>query len=50
MEQSNITIKDTSANPAPLGLFGFDMTPVLLTLHLSGILEFNSLILAVGLF
>jgi len=30
MEPSTITIKDTNANPAPLGLLAFGMTTVLL--------------------
>ena len=50
MEQSNITIKDSSANPAPLGLFGFGMTTVLLNLHNAGIYEMNAMILAMGIF
>ena len=50
MEQSVITIKDSSANPAPLGLFGFGMTTVLLNLHNAGIFEMNSMILAMGIF
>lgn len=50
MESSAITIKDTSANPAPLGLFGFGMTTVLLNLHNAGIFEMNSMILAMGIF
>lgn len=51
MEQSSpITIKDSSANPAPLGLFGFGMTTVLLNLHNAGIFEMNSMILAMGIF
>ena len=50
MEQSAITIKDSSANPAPLGLFGFGMTTVLLNLHNAGIFEMNSMILAMGIF
>ena len=28
-EQTSVIIKDTNANPAPLGLFGFGMTTVL---------------------
>jgi len=44
------TIKDNSANPAPLGLFGFGMTTVLLNLHNAGIFEMNSMILAMGIF
>jgi succinate-acetate transporter protein len=50
MDQSIITIKDSSANPAPLGLFGFGMTTVLLNLHNAGIYEMNSMILAMGIF
>lgn len=51
MNQTNtIAIKDTSANPAPLGLFGFGMTTVLLNLHNAGIFEMNSMIFAMGLF
>jgi hypothetical protein len=50
MDQSTITIKDSSANPAPLGLFGFGMTTVLLNLHNAGIFEMNSMILAMGIF
>jgi succinate-acetate transporter protein len=38
------------ANPAPLGLFGFGMTTVLLNLHNAGFYEMNSMILAMGLF
>ena len=50
MDQPSITIKDNSANPAPLGLFGFGMTTILLNLHNAGIYEMNSMILAMGLF
>ncbi len=50
MDQSTITIKDTSANPAPLGLLAFGLTTVLLNLHNAGIFEMNSMILAMGIF
>jgi len=43
-------IKDTTANPAPLGLLGFGMTTVLLNLHNAGYYELNSMILAMGIF
>ncbi len=43
-------IKDTTANPAPLGLFGFGVTTVLLNLHNAGLIGIGSMILAVGLF
>jgi succinate-acetate transporter protein len=42
--------KDTSANPAPLGLLGFGMTTVLLNLHNAGFFELNAMILAMGIF
>jgi succinate-acetate transporter protein len=42
-------IKDTTANPAPLGLLGFGMTTVLLNLHNAGYFELNSMILAMGI-
>lgn len=42
-------LKDTSANPAPLGLLGFGMTTVLLNLHNAGFYELNSMILAMGI-
>jgi uncharacterized protein len=44
------TIKDTTANPAPLGLLGFGMTTVLLNLKNAGILEMSTMILAMGVF
>jgi len=45
-----VVIKDNSANPAPLGLFGFGMTTVLLNIHNAGFFEMNSMILAMGIF
>ena len=50
MESTLITIKDTNANPAPLGLLAFGMTTVLLNLHNAGFFEMNSMILAMGIF
>jgi succinate-acetate transporter protein len=41
-------IRDTTANPAPLGLMGFGLTTVLLSLHNAGIIPIGSAILAVG--
>jgi succinate-acetate transporter protein len=41
--------KDTTGNPAPLGLLGFGMTTVLLNLHNAGFYELNTMILAMGL-
>ncbi|MEO6869721.1 MAG: acetate uptake transporter [Ginsengibacter sp.] len=50
MDQSTIILKDTTANPAPLGLLAFGLTTVLLNLHNAGIFEMNSMILAMGIF
>ena len=43
-------LKDTTGNPAPLGLLGFGMTTVLLNLHNAGFYDLNSMILAMGIF
>src|SRR6201984_2317221 len=48
MSESVTQIKDTTGNPAPLGLLGFGMTTVLLNLHNAGFYELNSMILAMG--
>ncbi|MEI8291077.1 MAG: acetate uptake transporter, partial [Verrucomicrobiota bacterium] len=50
MTESTIQIKDSTANPAPLGLLGFGMTTVLLNLHNAGFYELNSMILGMGIF
>jgi succinate-acetate transporter protein len=50
MDQSIIVIKDTTANPAPLGLLAFGLTTVILNLHNAGVFEMNSMILAMGIF
>src|SRR6185369_3672247 len=50
MNEPITQIKDTTGNPAPLGLLGFGMTTVLLTLHNAGFYELNSMILCMGLF
>lgn len=49
-ELTPVILKDNLANPAPLGLFGFGMTTVLLNLHNAGLYEMNAMILAMGLF
>lgn len=50
MTEPTITqIKDTTANPAPLGLLGFGVTTVLLNLHNAGVYDLNSMILAMGI-
>jgi succinate-acetate transporter protein len=43
-------LKDSTANPAPLGLFGFGMTTILLNLHNAGFYELNAMILGMGIF
>ena len=45
----NVVVKDTTANPAPLGLMGFGMTTVLLNLHNAGLFGLGTMILAMGL-
>jgi len=42
--------QDTTANPAPLGLFGFGITTVLLNLHNAGFFELSGMILGMGIF
>ena len=47
----NVTIlKDTTANPAPLGLAGFGLTTMLLNIHNAGFFELNTMIAAMGIF
>jgi uncharacterized protein len=43
-------IKDTTANPAPVGLLGFALTTILLNMHNAGLFGMNSMILATGIF
>jgi len=47
---TTINIKDTTANPAPLGLMAFGMTTVLLNLHNTGLFTLGTMILAMGIF
>lgn len=47
---SETVIKDTSANPAPLGLTGFGLTTILLNIHNAGFYPNNSMILGMGIF
>src|SRR5271169_4532390 len=49
MSDATTAIRDTTANPAPLGLLGFGMTTVLLNLHNAGFYELNSVVLAMGI-
>ena len=45
-----IKIRDTTGNPAPLGLVGFGMTTVLLNLHNAGFIALGTMILSMGIF
>ncbi len=47
---SEVAICDTTSNPAPLGLFAFGMTTVLLNLHNAGYYPLDTMILAMGIF
>jgi len=49
MPETPTLIKDTTANPAPLGLLGFGMTTVVLNCHNAGFFELNTMILAMGI-
>lgn len=49
-EITKVTVKDFTANPAPLGLMGFGMTTVLLNLHNAGAFGLSTAILAMGIF
>jgi uncharacterized protein len=45
-----VSLKEFTANPAPLGLMGFGMTTVLLNFHNAGFFPMNTMILAMGIF
>ena len=45
-----VSLKEFTANPAPLGLLGFGMTTVLLNIHNAGYFPMNTMILAMGIF
>jgi succinate-acetate transporter protein len=50
VSENTMSIKDTTANPAPLGLMGFGMTTVLLNIHNAGFYPMDTMILAMGIF
>ena len=50
MDYHTLTMKDVTANPAPLGLLGFGLTTILLNLHNAGYFALGSMILAMGIF
>jgi succinate-acetate transporter protein len=43
-------IRDTTANPAPLGLLGFGLTTICLNLHNAGFFPIDTMILGMGIF
>lgn len=47
---TTLALRDPTANPAPLGLFGFGMTTVLLNIHNAGFYPMNGMILGMGIF
>jgi uncharacterized protein len=49
LNETLVKIKDTTSNPAPLGLLGFGMTTVLLNIHNAGFYPLNTMILAMGI-
>ena len=49
-EKTTLDIRDTTANPAPLGLLAFGMTTVLLNFANAGLYELSSMVLAMGIF
>src|SRR3954454_9594064 len=49
MNESLTRMRDTTGNPAALGLLGFGMTTVLLNCHNAGFFELNTMILAMGI-
>jgi len=50
MDGQELKIKDSTGNPAPLGLLGFGMTTILLNIHNAGFFELNSMIIGMGIF
>lgn len=48
--EQTMSVKDATANPAPLGLMAFGMTTVLLNLHNAGLFPLGTMILAMGVF
>jgi succinate-acetate transporter protein len=50
MSENTVQVADNTANPAPLGLFGFALTTALLNIHNAGFTGLDSMILAMGIF
>ncbi len=49
-EQKIVSIVETTANPAPLGLAAFGMTTILLNIHNAGFFPMDTMIFAMGIF
>ncbi len=49
IKENDITVRDRTANPAPLGLLGFGMTTLMLSLHNAGYISLGAAILALGM-
>jgi len=50
MNRNDLFLRDSTANPAPLGLCAFGMTTLLLSLHNAGLTALGSPILAMAIF
>ncbi|MEI6852368.1 MAG: acetate uptake transporter, partial [Bacteroidota bacterium] len=49
-EQKIVSIAETTANPAPLGLAAFGLTTILLNIHNAGFYGMDTMIFAMGIF
>jgi uncharacterized protein len=49
-EEKIVTLADSSANPAPLGLAAFGLTTILLNFHNAGLFGMDTMIFAMGIF
>ncbi len=49
-QEGTLQIKDSTGNPAPLGLYGFALTTILLNIHNIGVFPLDSMIMAMGIF
>ena len=50
VDEVTAKVKDSTANPAPLGLLGFGLTTALLNIHNTGYYGLGAMILAMGIF
>ncbi len=49
-EMPGLAVKDSTANPGPLGLCAFGLTTVLLNLHNAGLFGLDAMIVSMGIF